>query len=74
MLDVTIAYTSGTPTMWDLCCGRVGTVRVDVQRRPIEPWLSEGDYASDPVFRERFQAWLGGVWANKDARLGQLLQ
>jgi 1-acyl-sn-glycerol-3-phosphate acyltransferase len=74
MLDVTIAYTSGTPTMWDLCCGRVGTVRVDVQRRPIEPWLSEGDYASDPAFRERFQAWLSGVWTDKDARLGRLLQ
>jgi 1-acyl-sn-glycerol-3-phosphate acyltransferase len=74
MLDVTIAYTGGTPTLWDLCCGRVSTVRVDVQRRPIEPWLSEGDYASDPAFRERFQSWLGGVWSDKDALLDRMLQ
>jgi len=73
MLDVTIAYTSGTPTFWDLCCGRVGTVRVDVQRRAIEDWLAAGDYMNDPAFRERFQAWLGGVWAEKDARLDRLL-
>jgi 1-acyl-sn-glycerol-3-phosphate acyltransferase len=72
-LDVTIAYTTGTPTLWDLCCGRVGTVVVDVQRRRIEEWLSAGDYMNDPAFRERFQAWLGGVWSEKDALLDRLL-
>ncbi len=73
MLDVTIAYTSGTPTFWDLCCGRVGTVRVDVRHRRIEDWLAAGDYTSDPAFRERFQAWLGGVWTEKDALLDRML-
>jgi len=74
MLDVTLAYTTGRPTFWDMCCGRVGTVRVDVGRRPIEAWLSAGDYSSDPAFRARFQEWLGGVWADKDALLDRLLQ
>jgi 1-acyl-sn-glycerol-3-phosphate acyltransferase len=73
MLDVTIVYTTGTPSFWDLCCGRVGTVRVDVQRRVIEDWLAAGDYTNDPAFRGRFQAWLGGVWAEKDASLDRLL-
>jgi 1-acyl-sn-glycerol-3-phosphate acyltransferase len=73
MLDVTIAYGTGTPTLWDLCCGRVGTVVVHVRRRAIEQWLSAGDYMNDPAFRERFQAWLGGVWAEKDALLDHLL-
>ncbi|MDQ1242250.1 MAG: Acyltransferase, partial [Pseudomonadota bacterium] len=35
LLDVTIAYSTGTPSLWDLCCGRVGTVIVDVRRRSI---------------------------------------
>jgi 1-acyl-sn-glycerol-3-phosphate acyltransferase len=74
MLDVTIAYTTGTPSFWDLCCGRVGTVRVDVRRRAIEDWLAAGDYTNDAAFRERFQAWLGGVWAEKDVLLDRLLQ
>jgi len=73
-LDVTIAYTTGTPSFWDLCCGRVGTVRVDVQRRPIEDWLAAGDYTNDPAFRERFQAWLGGVWTEKDTLLDRMLE
>jgi 1-acyl-sn-glycerol-3-phosphate acyltransferase len=74
MLDVTLAYTTGRPTLWDMCCGRVGTVRVDVGQRPIEPWLSAGDYSTDPAFRERFQAWLAGVWGAKDALLDRMLQ
>jgi 1-acyl-sn-glycerol-3-phosphate acyltransferase len=74
MLDVTLAYTTGRPTLWDMCCGRVGTVRVDIGRRPIEAWLSAGDYSSDPAFRARFQEWLGAVWADKDALLDRLLQ
>ncbi len=73
MLDVTIAYRGGTPTLWDLCCGRVSSVTVDVRRRTIEDWLAAGDYAGDAAFRERFQAWLGGVWAEKDALLDRLL-
>ena len=74
MLDVTLAYTTGRPTLWDMCCGRVGTVRVDVGRRPIEAWLSAGDYSSDPAFRAHFQEWLGGVWADKDALLDRMLR
>jgi 1-acyl-sn-glycerol-3-phosphate acyltransferase len=73
MLDVTIAYGGGTPTLWDLCCGRVARVIVDVRRRAIDEWHSAGDYAGDPAFRERFQAWLGGVWSDKDSLLDRLL-
>jgi 1-acyl-sn-glycerol-3-phosphate acyltransferase len=73
MLDVTIAYRGGTPTLWDLCCGRVSSVIVDVRRRTIEDWLATGDYAGDPDFRERFKDWLSGVWAEKDALLDRLL-
>ncbi len=73
MLDVTIAYAGGTPSLWDLCCGRVPRVVVEVQRRDIDDWLAAGDYSSDPAFRERFQSWLAGLWHEKDARLDALL-
>jgi hypothetical protein len=72
MLDVTIAYTGPTPSFWDLCCGRLGTVTVDVRRRPIDEWMSAGDYAGDPEFRARFKEWLAGIWAEKDALLDRL--
>jgi 1-acyl-sn-glycerol-3-phosphate acyltransferase len=74
LLDVTIAYSTGTPSLWDLCCGRVGTVIVDVRRRPIDAWMSAGDYANDPAFRERFKAWLAGLWTDKDELLDRLLK
>jgi 1-acyl-sn-glycerol-3-phosphate acyltransferase len=72
MLDVTIAYSGRTPSFWDLCCGRIGTVTVDIRRRPIDEWMSAGDYAGDPAFRARFKEWLAGIWTEKDQLLDQL--
>ena len=72
ILDVTIAYAQAAPSLWDLCCGRLGRVAVDIRKRAIEDWMSAGDYASDPAFRERFQRWLGSVWSDKDALLDGL--
>ena len=74
MVDVTIAYRETGPTLWDLCCGRLQPVIVEVARRPIEPWTTEGNYTDDEAFRRRFQQWLGEIWQQKDARLDALLQ
>jgi 1-acyl-sn-glycerol-3-phosphate acyltransferase len=73
LLDVTIAYREPSPTLWDLCCGRLGPVRVHVERRAIESWTTAGDYAADEAYRHRFQDWLGRLWAAKDARLDATL-
>ena len=72
MLDVTIAYTGRTPNFWDLCCGRLGTVTVDIRRRPIDEHLAAGDYSGDPAFRARFKEWLAGLWTEKDDLLDRL--
>jgi 1-acyl-sn-glycerol-3-phosphate acyltransferase len=73
MLDVTIAYPDGDCTMWDLCCGRVSTIVVDVRRRTLPVRQAAGDYVGDGEFRGRFQEWLGVIWAEKDARLARIL-
>lgn len=72
MLDVTIAYARPAPSLWDLCCGRLGRVIVDVRRQPVEPWMTAGDYTNDEAFRARFQSVLGEMWAEKDALLDRL--
>ena len=69
VLDVTIAYGEPSPTLWDLCCGRLGPVRMHVLKRPVETWVAQGDYAQDSRLRARFKEWLGVLWAEKDARL-----
>lgn len=73
MLDITIAYPQGNCTLWDVCCGRVPFVVVDVQRRPLPVRQAAGDYVGDGDFRGRFQEWIGKIWAEKDARLAAML-
>jgi 1-acyl-sn-glycerol-3-phosphate acyltransferase len=73
LLDVTIVYPDGSGGFWDLCCGRIAEIVVEVREHALEPWLAAGDYHADPVFRVRFQAWLGALWAEKDACIDALL-
>jgi 1-acyl-sn-glycerol-3-phosphate acyltransferase len=72
VLDATIAYPGGTPTMVDLFGGRVPEIVVEVTRRPIPPDLIGTDYEADQAARVRYQRWLNGLWEEKDARLDAL--
>jgi 1-acyl-sn-glycerol-3-phosphate acyltransferase len=71
-LDVTIAYGARTPSLWDLCCGRMKRVVVHVRRRAIESWMTGSNYTEDPAFRARFQDALAALWAEKDVVLDGL--
>jgi len=73
LLDVTIVYPDGTPTFWQFLCGDMRHVMVRVRRRVIPPALLTGDYAGDPKFRKTFQAWLEGIWRDKDKEIDALL-
>ncbi|TXK61040.1 acyltransferase [Alkalisalibacterium limincola] len=73
VVDVTIAYPDGRPTMWQLATGGVRRVRVKVRQRPIPADLV-GDYEGDIELRKRTQAWMSGLWAEKDADLEAMLQ
>lgn len=72
ILDVTIFYPGETPRFWQMMCGDLTHVVVDVVSRPVEPFLQSGDYASDREFRHRFHRWLGQVWREKDERIARL--
>lgn len=72
VLDVTIAYPGGRPSMVDLIAGRVPAVHVLVQQRPIPAELLGGDYQGDRAYRARFQQWMNRLWQEKDTRLEQL--
>lgn len=72
ILDVTIVYPEGRPTMADLFGNRVREVRVYIRERAIPAELLGGDYQNDPLFRERVQSWLNGLWVEKDKLITQL--
>ena len=74
ILDVSIAYPGGAPTLFDLLANRVPEVRLRVRQRPIPVELAGGDYQNDRAFRVQFQHWMNALWADKDADLSELLR
>jgi len=73
LLDVTIVYPEGAKTFGQFICGRVGQVIVEVRRLDIPDAFAKGDYEGDPAFRKTVQDYVAGLWAEKDARISQLL-
>ena len=73
ILDVTIAFPGGRPSLPDLLAGRVSEVRIHVRQHPIPAELLGGDYQNDRAFRVRFQQWMNALWQEKDAEMEQLL-
>ncbi len=73
LLDVTIVYPGGIPSMLDLMADRVPEVQVLVRERPIPAELVAGDYQGDRAFRARFQQWMNGMWQQKDEDIARLL-
>ena len=74
VIDVTIAYPAGTPSMLDLVAGRIPEVIFKVRERDIPADMRVSDYQQDAASRVRLQRWLNTIWADKDTLLAQLLQ
>ncbi len=73
VLDVTIAYPAGTPTFWDLLCGRMREVAVRVRRLPVPPGLAPPAPGADAGrYAVRVQAWLREIWHEKDRAIAAL--
>lgn len=72
VVDVSIVYPGGIPTLFDLIAGRVAEIRVRIHERPIPADLISGDYENDAEFRQRFQAWINQLWLDKDAELASM--
>jgi 1-acyl-sn-glycerol-3-phosphate acyltransferase len=73
LVDVTLVYPAGAPTLFDLLAGRVPEVRLQLQVRELPREFLGRDYQDDSEFRERFQAWLNDLWRHKDQRIDSML-
>ena len=73
LVDVSIAYPGGTPTLMDLLSGRIPEIVLEIRELPIPAELAGSDYEHDSAARVRYQRWLNGLWEDKDARLERLL-
>ena len=72
IIDVTIVYPDGRPTMIDLLAGRIGVIRVNVRQVAIPPDFVGRDYENDAAFRSAFQNWIGALWTQKDGAIARL--
>ena len=74
LLDVTIVYPQArpAPTLVDLMCGRVQAITVQVHVRQIGPEVLPAQ--GEPAPRAPVQAWINGLWQDKDAEITQVLQ
>lgn len=73
LLDITIVYPEGAQGFWAFAQGKMRKVTVEVKQLTIPHEFFVGDYENDPVFRKRFQDWIGALWTAKDQRIGELL-
>jgi 1-acyl-sn-glycerol-3-phosphate acyltransferase len=71
LLDVTIIYPGGIPSFWQFASGRVRRIEVRITVREIPADCFSHDYETDVAFRESFQTWVAGIWAEKDLLLDQ---
>ena len=72
MLDITIVYTDPKSEIWDLVCGRVHKVIVNIDKVDIPSEFNGKDYTNDPEFKARFQSWLNTLWCEKDELINQI--
>ena len=73
VVDVTIAYPAGRPSVWDLLSRRLPRVVVRAREVPIPAEWFTGDYQEDAAFRERVQTVVRGLWQEKDVEIEGLL-
>jgi 1-acyl-sn-glycerol-3-phosphate acyltransferase len=72
VIDVTIFYPDGVPTLIDLLANRVREIQIRVRELPIPTDLIGRDYEHDAQFRARFQGWINALWMEKDALIADL--
>ncbi len=72
-LDVTIVYPQGTPSFWDLLCGRMREVVVRVQELEIPAMFRQGDQAGSAEYRQQLTAWVLEMWAAKERSIAGIL-
>ncbi|MBS3746220.1 MAG: acyltransferase [Wenzhouxiangellaceae bacterium] len=76
IVDVTIAYPGfdrSPPGLPDLFANRITEIRVSIRTLQVPDFFRDLDYQNDPADRQRFQAWVNGLWRQKDETCERLL-
>ncbi len=66
LIDVTIVYPDGTPSVWQYVSGQVRKISVHIELRAIDDELRGADFREDGLAKGRLKSWLNGIWEEKD--------
>ena len=72
LVDMTIVYPDGAPGYGEFWLGEVPRIAVNLRKIEVPAWVLKGNYDEDAVFREKFQIWVDGLWAEKDQLIGKM--
>jgi len=73
LIDVTIIYPYGTPTMWEFVSGQVRKISVRIQLKPIDDNIRGRDFRNDSVAKGHLRSWLMKLWEEKEQTLSQAM-
>ena len=73
MIDVTITYPHGTPSVWQYVSGQVKNISVHIELRPISDKLRGHDFRQDSIAKGHLKSWLEGIWEEKDRLISHTL-
>lgn len=72
LVNVTLLYPQGIPTLWSLMCGKVKKIVMHIEIVPIPREFVGNDYSNDEAYRTAFQQWTNELWQQKDQQLAHL--
>jgi 1-acyl-sn-glycerol-3-phosphate acyltransferase len=73
LIDVTIIYPHGTPTLWHFISGQVKKITVHIRFRPIDDNIRGRDFRQDSQAKRQLKNWLNQIWDDKDRQISHLL-
>lgn len=73
LIDVTIIYPHGVPSVWQYVSGQVRKITVHVELRPIDASLRGRDFREDPEAKNLLKSWLGDIWSAKEHLMNDTL-
>ena len=73
LIDVTIIYPDGTPSVWHYVSGQVKKITVHIQLRPIDENLRGVNFREDSEAKGRLKFWLNEIWEEKESFMNHTL-
>ena len=74
LIDVTVVYPDGTPSVWHFVSGQVKNIIVDIRLRPINEMIRGRNFREDSEAYYQMRNWLNQIWEEKDAYISQILE